>query len=98
MRMKVMRFLPIVFLILLVPHVFASSQQAYQDYLFQFDIYRQKYSEFTVSKNEYLKSKTLTSQTTALEKTIAMLSFRDLLLRAYLLLLNEKLNEDRGLL
>lgn len=96
--MKVLRFLPIVFLILLVPHIFASSQQAYQDYLFQFDIYRQKYSEFTVAKNEYLKFKTLTSQTTALEKTIAMLSSRDLLLRAYLLLLNEKLNEDQGLL
>lgn len=95
--MKLLRFLPIVFLILLVPHVLATSQQAYQDYLFQFDLYRQKYSEFTVAKNEYLKFKTLTSQTTALEKTIAMLSQRDLLLRAYLLLLNEKLNEDRGL-
>ncbi|MEK7065670.1 MAG: hypothetical protein AAB961_01640 [Patescibacteria group bacterium] len=96
--MKVLRFLPILFLILLVPHVLASSQQAYQDYLYQFDVYRQKYSEFTVAKNEYLKFKTLTSQTTALAKTIAMLSQRDLLLRAYLLLLNEKLNEDRGLL
>lgn len=95
--MKVLRFLPIVFLVFLVSHVSASSQQAYQDYLFQFDNYRKKYSEFTVAKNEYLKFKTLTSQTSALEKTIAMLSQRDLLLRAYLLLLAEKLNEDRGL-
>ena len=79
------------------PRVQASSQQAYQDYLYQFDTYRQKYSEFTVAKNEYLKFKTLTSQTTALDKTKSMLSQRDLLLRSYLLLLNEKLNEDQGL-
>src|SRR3989344_935190 len=95
--MKVFKILAVIFLLFLAPHIFASSQQAYQDYLFQFDTYRQKYSEFTVAKNEYLKFKTLTSQTTALEKTIAMLSSRDLLLRSYLLLLNEKLNEDRGL-
>lgn len=73
--------------------VFASSQQAYKDYLYQFDVYRQKYSEFTVAKNEYLKFKTLTSQATALEKTKAMLTQRDLTLRAYLFLLKEKLNE-----
>jgi len=96
--MKLLRFLPIVFLFLFIPLALASSQQAYQDYLFQFDIYRQKYSEFAVAKNEYQKFGTLTSQTTALQKTIAMLAQRDLLLRAYLLLLNEKLVEDRGLL
>lgn len=82
--------------VLLVPSVRASSEKAYQDYLYQFDLYRQKNSEFTVAKNEYQKFKSLTSQTVALDKTIAMLSQRDLLLRAYLLLLNEKLNEDRG--
>lgn len=96
--MKLLLFLPFTLLtFLVIPHVFASSQQAYQDYLFQSDTYRQRYSEFTVAKNEYLKFKTLTSQTTALDKTNAMLAQRDLLLRAYLLLLNEKLNEDRGL-
>lgn len=75
----------------------ASSQQAYQDYLYQFDLYRQTNTDFQVAKNEYLKFKSLTSQATALEKTKAMLSQRDELLRAYLFLLNEKLNEDRGL-
>lgn len=87
----------LVHLVFLIPFVSASSQQAYTDYLYQFDVYRQKYSEFTVAKNEFLKFKTLTSQTTALDKTKLMLSQRDLLLRAYLLLLNEKLNEDQGL-
>lgn len=83
-------------LLVFVPTAKADSERAYRDYLYQFDLYRQKNSEFTVAKNEYQKFKSLTSQTTALEKTIAMLSQRDQLLRAYLLLLNEKLNEDRG--
>lgn len=87
-------------LVLLVPFVhriFATSERAYQDYLYQFDLYRTKYSDFTIAKNEYEKFGSLSSQTTALEKTSVMLSQRDQLLRAYLLLLNEKLNEDRGL-
>ncbi len=81
----------------MTPTVFATTQQAYNDYLFQFDVYRQKYSDFQVAKNEYQKFKTLASQTTALAATKTMLTQRDLLLKAYLLLLNESLNEDRGL-
>ena len=75
----------------------ATSSQAYQDYLYQFEVYRQKYSDFQVAKNEYEKFKSLASQTAALEKTKIMLSQRDQLLRAYLFLLNERLNEDQGL-
>lgn len=75
----------------------ATSAQAYQDYLFQFDNYRQKLTDFKVAKNEYEKFRSLTSETTALEKTKLMLAQRDQLLRAYLFLLNEKLNEDKGL-
>lgn len=77
--------------------VLASSQQAYQDYLYQFDVYRQNYSTFTVAKNEYEKFKSLSAQTTALNATKTMLAQRDQLLRSYLLLLNEKLVEDQGL-
>lgn len=73
--------------------IHASSQQAYQDYLYQFDQYRIKNNEFQVAKNEFLKFKTLNSESTALTKTRAMISQRDQLLRAYLLLLTEKLNE-----
>lgn len=75
----------------------ASSQQAYQDYLYQFDVYRRDLSDFQTARGEYLKFQTLTSQTTALEKTKAMLSQRATLLRTYLLLLTERLNEDQGL-
>lgn len=97
--MKVLRFLFVLLvpLVLLVPQTRASSERAYRDYLYQFDLYRTKYSDFTIAKNEYEKFGSLTSQTTALTKTSDMLSQRDQLLRAYLLLLNEKLNEDKGL-
>lgn len=90
-------FLVLLGLPVLLTPVRASSQQAYQDYLYQFDLYRQTNTDFQVAKNEYLKFKSLTSQATALDKTKLMLSQRDELLRAYLFLLNEKLNEDRGL-
>ncbi len=76
---------------------YASSDTAYQDYLYQFDLYRQTYTDFQVAKNEYQKFKSLESQTAALDKTRIMLVQRDNLLRAYLLLLNEKLNENRGM-
>jgi len=72
----------------------ADSARAYQDYLYQFDVYRQRYADFQVAKNEYLKFKTLTSENDALEKTRVLLTQRAQLLRAYLLLLNEKLNES----
>ena len=99
---RYVKFLPlcvVAFLAIWVPtmSVLADSSRAYQDYLYQFDVYRTKYAEFKVAKNEYEKFRSLTSQTVALEKTGTMLSQRDLLLRAYLLLLGEKLNEDMGL-
>jgi hypothetical protein len=77
--------------------IFASTEQARKDYQFQFDIYRQQYTEFQVAKNEYEKFKTLTSQSTALDKTKSMLAQRDQLLHSYLSLLAEKLAEDQGL-
>lgn len=92
--MKTILLTAVTVILLVFTHVaIASSQQAYQDYLYQFDLYRQNYADFAVAKNEYEKFGTLTSQTTALQKTIDVLSQRDNLLRAYLLLLNEKLNE-----
>src|SRR3989344_509591 len=97
--MRRMLFLPVLLMLVLLVAlpVKASSQQAYQDYLYQLDVYRQTYTDFAVAKNEYEKFKSLTSQSAALTKTIGMLTQRDVLLRAYLSLLNEKLNEDRVL-
>lgn len=77
--------------------VFASSQTAYKDYLYQFDTYRTKQNNFKVARTEYLKYKTLLSETTALDTVKAMLTQQDQLLRSYLLFLNEKLTENTGL-
>ncbi len=71
----------------------ATSERAYQDYLYQFDVYRQRYSEFQIAKNEYQKFNTLTAQASAVDKTRLMLAQRDQFLRAYLLLLKEKMDE-----
>jgi uncharacterized protein (DUF885 family) len=74
--------------------VFAiTSDRAYQDYLYQFDVYRQKYNEFIIARNEYLKFKTLTSQSAAITKSREMMSQRAQLLRAYLLMLEAKIPE-----
>ncbi|MBI5613554.1 hypothetical protein HY947_01390 [Candidatus Gottesmanbacteria bacterium] len=95
---KILRILLFsVFLLSFATSIFASSDQAYKDYIFQFDTYRTKNAEFLVAKNEYEKFKSLSSETGALDKTKLMLSQRDQLLRAYLLLLNEKLNETKGM-
>lgn len=98
-----MKRILLISLVVLAPFVLltlsakASSEQAYKDYLYQFDIYRQKYNDFKVSQNEYFKFQTLTSQQTALTATTAMMAQRDVLLKTYLLLLNEKLNESTGI-
>lgn len=84
------------FLLLAAP-VFASSQQAYNDYLYQFDLYRQKYNDFLIAKNAYEKYKTLDSQTQALSATKFMLSQRDLLLHSYLVYLYERVGEQGGI-
>lgn len=75
----------------------ASSDRAYQDYLFESDVYRQKNNDFSIAKNEYLKFKTLASEATAISKTKEMLSQRSLLLRAYLLLLKERVIEAKSM-
>jgi hypothetical protein len=100
----VKKFLPgviILFLLVLpaflVSRVRATSEQAYNDYLYQFDQYRQTYSAFQVARDSYLKYQSLTSQTAAVGAAQTMLTQRNLLLRSYLSFLNEKLNEDQGL-
>ncbi len=77
--------------------VSATSEKAYQDYLFQYDQYRLKLNNFKVARTEYLKFKTLLAETTSLDTVKSMMIQRNSLLRSYLLLLTEKLNENQGL-
>lgn len=77
-----------------IPSVFATSSEIYQNYLQQFDQYRTIYNDFQIARNEYLKFKSLSSETVALQKTKEMMSQRALLLKTYFLLLNEKIAES----
>jgi len=77
--------------------VYAASPQAYQDYLYQFDLYRQKYNDFQIAKNTYDKFNTLESQSQALSATKTMLSQRNMLLHTYLLYLYERVGEHQGI-
>jgi hypothetical protein len=86
----------IICLLLPVEYIRASSIQAYQDYLYQYDQYRIKLNNFKVARTEYLKFNTLLAETTALDTVKAMMMQRNTLLRTYLLLLTEKLNENQG--
>jgi len=97
--MKAILSLVIVVVILLTPinFVSATSEKAYQDYLFQYDQYRLKLNNFKVARTEYLKFKTLLAETTALDTVKTMMMQRNSLLRSYLLLLTEKLNENQGI-
>jgi hypothetical protein len=81
---------------LTTPHVFAASQEIYQDYLQQFDQYRSTYNDFQITRNEYLKFKSLSAETSALQKTKEMMTQRALLLKTYFLLLNEKIGESQN--
>jgi hypothetical protein len=74
--------------------VHASSPQAYQDYQFQFDMYRQVFSEYRVALGEYKKYGSLGSEQDALNKAKVLIAQRNQVARAYLLFLNEKLGEN----
>ncbi len=97
--MKAIVSLLAIIVILLTPISFvsATAEKAYQDYLFQYDQYRLKLNNFKVARTEYLKFKTLLAETTALDTVKSMMIQRNSLLRSYLLLLTEKLNENKGL-
>lgn len=98
MKVKVsLVIIVIIFLLTPIYIVSAAAEKAYQDYLFQYDQYRLKLNNFKVARTEYLKFKTLLAETTALDTVKAMMMQRNSLLRSYLLLLTEKLNENQGI-
>ncbi len=96
------RFLPLVILLvagisLWRTPVQASSPQAYQDFNYQFDQYRQKLSDFQAAYTQYKQFNSLTAQQDALDKVKALLAQRNMVAKTYFLFLNEKLNENPGL-
>lgn len=80
-----------------IPQVHASSQQAYQDYQYQFDLYRKRLSDSQIAINQYNQFKSLAAQQDALDKVKLYIAQRDMVGKTYFLFLNEKLNENPGL-
>lgn len=74
-----------------------NFQRAYEDYLFNYNQYRQSYSDFVPAKEAYLSYQTLTSKNTALEKTQKMLQDEDEVVRTYLTALRMKVTETAGI-
>ncbi|MEK7576987.1 MAG: hypothetical protein AAB492_00025 [Patescibacteria group bacterium] len=72
----------------------ATSPQAYQDFQFQFDIYRQIFGDYRVALGEFKKYSSLASEQMALDKAKQLIGQRNQVARAYFLFLNEKLTEN----
>jgi hypothetical protein len=92
-------FLFLIFYSLLITPALSQEYdftRAYNDYLYNYNQYRAAHTEYAAAKQQYLAYKTLTSKTTALEKTKKMLETRDETTRTYLLALRLKLNETSG--
>ena len=95
------RFL-LTFLLLLLPFTVNAQDfdfnRAFQDYLYNYNLYRSSHLEYVSAKSEYLTYKTLTAQTKALEATKKMLLARAETLKTYLTALRLKLKETTGIL
>ena len=72
--------------------------KAYEDYLYNLNLYRDSYHEFATAKDQYASYKTLTAKTLLLEQTINMLQKRDEALKTYLTALRLNLAETTGIL
>lgn len=68
-------------------------ERAYDDYLHNFNLYRNAYLEYVSAKSEFLTYKSLEAQTKALEKTRSMLEARSQVLITYLTALRMRLAE-----
>lgn len=80
-----------------VSFVQASSKQAYQDYQYQFDVYRQRLSDYQIALTQYKQFKSLASQQDALDKVKLYIAQRNNVSKTYFLFLNEKLTENPGI-
>src|SRR3989344_2566962 len=102
-----MKRLALIFLFFFVALIFfaksAKSQEsqfdflrAYQDYTYNYSIYRRAHNDYVLAKGQYLSYKTLKSKTNAYDKTLAMLQARDEAIKTYLTALRLKLVETEG--
>jgi hypothetical protein len=71
-----------------------TSEVAQKDYLFMVEKYNKARSDYLLARSQYLSAQTLAAQTQARNATAAMISSRDEVVRAYLLFLRTKVEED----
>jgi hypothetical protein len=70
-----------------------DSNKALNDYLYNYNLYRNDYSAFTSAKNEFLNYNTLTSENKALEATRKLLNQRAITVKTYLTAIRMKLKD-----
>ncbi len=75
-----------------------TYERVYQDYTYNFDIYRKANSEYESFRLQFLQYKTLTSQENAKEATVKMLLARDEVVKTYLTALRTKLSGTDGIM
>ena len=67
--------------------------QALQDYVYNFNLYRQAHKDYLIARSQYKTYQTLTAETVALEQTIKMLQARDETIATFLTALRLRLAE-----
>jgi len=85
----------------LVKNTYAADeltyQRAYEDYVYNMNLYRTVYSDYQLARSQYLQSKTLNYQSNAQEKTVKLLQTRDDVVITYLTALRMNLSEVQGI-
>lgn len=76
--------------------VYADYNSAYQDYIYNYQLYRSASDKFQIDKSSYLTYKTITAQNNALTSFRTVLKTRDQVMLVYYNLLQEKLNATAG--
>ncbi len=71
--------------------------KAYQDYLYNYEIYQKAHSDYDLARGQYMSSQTISSETKAQEATALMLKARDTATTTYLTALRMKLKDTAGI-
>jgi hypothetical protein len=71
-----------------------NFKKAYEDYLYNYNLYHEAHKDYLVAKNQYETYKTLTAKTIALERTTSMLQARDEAIATFLAALRIKLADE----
>lgn len=93
-NVKLLILLFTIYCLLFTDSVFAAREL--EDYLFQYERYREIYKDFVTARDKYLKYKTLSSKGEVVEATKNLVNQRNEALRTYFLALKWKLKTTPG--